>query len=97
MSKYVPEQLTFELLSKLITKYNIPHNVRFMSDSGWECDATDMRGIYYCAEKNIIIFTQGYDGDCLYYYRDRCCYDCSENEKYDKYIWLSLNEEVKDE
>ena len=30
-----------------------------MSDSGWECDATHMDGIWYNPEKNIVVFTQG--------------------------------------
>ena len=81
MSKFDVRQLTFELLSKLITKYNIPHNVRLMSDSGWECDATDMCGVYYCAEKNIIIFTQEYDDDIRYYDGSRCCFYLEKKEK----------------
>jgi hypothetical protein len=53
--------LTFEELTYLINKYKIPHNVRLQSDSGWECNETDMCGIYYNKEKNIIIFTQTFD------------------------------------
>lgn len=51
--------MTFEYLSEIIRKYNIPHNVRMMSDSGWECDATDMNGVFYNEKENIIVFTQG--------------------------------------
>lgn len=52
------EIMTFERLSNLINKYNIPKNVHLLSDSGWECDATEMCGVYYNEEQNVIIFTQ---------------------------------------
>lgn len=60
--------MTFEILSKLIDKYNIPKNVHLLSDSGWECDATEMCGVYYNEKQNVIIFTQ----------------EISEYERYDK-------------
>lgn len=53
--------MTFEYLSEFIQQYNIPHNVRLMSDSGWECDATDMNGILYNEKENIIVFTETSD------------------------------------
>lgn len=53
--------MTFEYLSEIIQQYNIPYNVRLMSDSGWECDATDMNGILYNEKENIIVFTQTSD------------------------------------
>lgn len=52
------EIMTFEKLNNLINKYNIPKNVHLLSDSGWECDATEMCGVYYNEEQNVIIFTQ---------------------------------------
>ena len=45
-------------LLKLIDKHNIPDDVLLRSDSGWECDATDMDGVYYNRKLNIIVFTQ---------------------------------------
>ena len=62
------EIMTFEKLNNLINKYNIPKNVHLLSDSGWECDETEMCGVYYNKKQNIIIFTQY----------------ISEYEKYDK-------------
>lgn len=62
------EIMTFEKLKKIINKYNIPENVHLLSDSGWECDETEMCGIYYNKKQNVIIFTQ----------------KVSEYEKYDK-------------
>ena len=52
------EIMTFEKLSKLIEKYNIPKNVHLLSDSGWECCETEMNGVYYNKEQNVIVFTQ---------------------------------------
>lgn len=62
------EIMTFERLSNLINKYNIPKNVHLLSDSGWECYETEMCGVYYSKEQNVIIFTQ----------------EISEFERYDK-------------
>ena len=42
----------------LINKHNIPDDVLLRSDSGWECDATDMDGVYYNRKLNVIVFTQ---------------------------------------
>ena len=50
--------MTFAELNKIIEENNIPHDVKLMSDSGWECGATDMDGVYYNREKNEIVFTQ---------------------------------------
>lgn len=51
-------EMTFEKLSKLIKKYDIPHDVTLLSDSGWECDPTSMRGVRYNKNENVIVFTQ---------------------------------------
>ena len=67
--KYYEEckYMTFQYLEKLIHKNNIPQNVRLMSDSGWECSATDMSGVYYHAEESTIVFTQdSYGADKKY-------------------------------
>ena len=45
-------------LLELIDKHNIPDDVLLGSDSGWECDATDMDGVYYNRKLNVIVFTQ---------------------------------------
>ena len=56
--KYVIIIMTFKELQDIITRNNIPENVTLMSDSGWECDATDMDGVFYNRKSNIIVFTQ---------------------------------------
>ena len=53
--------MTFGKLKEILEKNNIPDNAILLSDSGWECDATDMDGIYYKREENIVVFTQGDD------------------------------------
>lgn len=50
--------MTFAELNKIIEENHIPHDVKLMSDSGWECSASDMDGVYYNKEKNEIVFTQ---------------------------------------
>lgn len=70
MRKEKGEKITFELLNKIIKDNNIPENVKLMSDSGWECDATDMDGIYYSSNDNVIVFTQ--NGNSFEsYYKDK--------------------------
>lgn len=50
--------MTVKELNRILTANNIPEDARLMSDSGWEYSPSDMDGIYYNANKNIIIFTQ---------------------------------------
>ena len=50
--------MTFDILQKIIKKNNIPRNVHLTSDSGWECNATEMDGIYYNQSINEKVFTQ---------------------------------------
>lgn len=57
-------------LLELIEKHNISKDVTLMSDSGWECGATDMDGVYYNEHKNIIVFTQYVDDGDYYYSKD---------------------------
>ena len=51
--------MTFEKLCDLFEKCHIPSDVRLLSDSGWECGATDMDGVFYNEKKKAIVFTQG--------------------------------------
>lgn len=74
--------MTFDILQKIIKKNNIPLNVHLVSDSGWECDATEMNGVYYNKAENKIVFTQKIsEYDC--YYTD---------SKWKKMIWEESNE-----
>lgn len=50
--------MTFAKLQQIIKENNIPEDVTLTSDSGWECFATDMNGVYYSHELNEIVFTQ---------------------------------------
>ncbi|MBQ8913113.1 MAG: GNAT family N-acetyltransferase [Lachnospiraceae bacterium] len=50
--------MTMELLEHILEENNIPKDVHIMSDSGWECDATEMDGIFYNRKSNTIIFAQ---------------------------------------
>lgn len=59
--------MTYALLTEIIEENHIPKNVKLMSDSGWECDETEMDGIFYNKENNTLIFTQNgslYDRWC---------------------------------
>lgn len=54
-------------LLTLLRKNNIPFSVKMMSDSGRECDATEMNGVYYNSKINTIVFTQLCDKYDKYY------------------------------
>ena len=54
-------------LLKLINKHNIPDDVLLRSDSGWECDATDMDGVYYNRKLNVMVFTQYFSENDSYF------------------------------
>lgn len=45
-------------LFNIFKQNNIPNDAILMSDSGWECSASDMDGVYYNKLKNIVVFTQ---------------------------------------
>lgn len=60
--------MTFKELQTIIKDNNIPDDVHLTSDSGWECDATEMDGVYYNETLNKIVFTQGTFGN--YHYDD---------------------------
>ena len=51
--------MTLEKLNKICADNNIPSDVTFMSDSGWECGPTEMNGVWYNPETRVIVFTQG--------------------------------------
>lgn len=55
--------MTFNELKKLLADNNIPDDVHFESDSGWEYGPTEMDGVFYNREKNTIVFTQGFWGE----------------------------------
>ena len=58
--------MTMEILERVLKENNVPHDVRFMSDSGWECDPTEMDGVFYSRQNNTIVFTQGSCSDREY-------------------------------
>lgn len=53
--------MTFKELQERLKKYNIPEDVHFLSNSGWECSATEMDGLWYNKEENELHFTQDFD------------------------------------
>lgn len=61
--------MTFNKVNEILKEAGVPGDAKFMSNSRWECCATDMDGIYYSKEENTVIFTQGSK------YEDGCDYD----------------------
>lgn len=53
--------MTLGEVKRIFEQNNIPDSAKLMSDSGWECDATDMDGIFYSRAKNVVVFTQDYN------------------------------------
>ena len=50
--------MTVKELNRILTANNIPEDATLMSDSGWECGATEMNGVYYNSKENVVVFTQ---------------------------------------
>lgn len=67
-----------KLISILAT---LPGNATVVSNSGWECDPTDIGGIYYCKETNEIHLTQGgnFENDYGYKPCNGLSYKCIYN------------------
>ena len=84
--------MTFKKLKQIFIENNIPENVILKSDSGWECDPTDMDGVYYNKEDNIVVFTQGYEYN-NYASQERMPDWKLERYKYNKYIPLHCSED----
>lgn len=80
--------MTFELLNRIIEENHIPHNVRLLSDSGWECDETEMDGVFYNASENTLVFTQGDQKSYPYYDGTTIGYQIEENKKW-KLLYIS--------
>lgn len=84
--------MTFKKLKQIFIENNIPEDVILKSDSGWECDPTNMDGIYYNREDNIVVFTQGYKYNN--YASQEGMPDWKlERYKYNKYIPLHCSED----
>ena len=66
--------MKFYELVELFDKFSISEDVKLKSDSGWECSATEMNGVFYNKKENLIVFTQanGASGD-VYYNEDWVC------------------------
>ena len=61
--------MTIGKFTKILKDNNIPEDAVMLSDSGWECSATDMEGIYYNQDTNKLVFTQSGDKYEYYYYK----------------------------
>lgn len=59
--------MTVGKLAQILKENNIPEDAVMLSDSGWECSATDMDGVYYNKETNKLMFTQEGDKYDRYY------------------------------
>lgn len=60
--------MTVGKFTQILKENNIPEDAVMLSDSGWECSASDMDGIYYNRETNELVFTQRGDKYERYYY-----------------------------
>lgn len=72
--------MTYKLLTDILKENNIPEDVVMWSDSGWECDPTNMNCIYYNKTMNVIVFTQFPDST---YYKDNDWKEIYVDKKYE--------------
>lgn len=74
--------MTLGLFIKRCKEFNIPDDVVFQSDSGWECGPTDMDAIYYNKENNTLTFEQGISNfDLLHHTGEICIYFGYSNKR----------------
>lgn len=59
--------MTLGLLNSIIKDNNIPEDVLIRCDSAWECGDVACDGVWYNAEKNVIILTQDIEGTSRLY------------------------------
>lgn len=50
--------MTYKMLKKILEDNHIPEDAVLTSDSGWECGATDIGGVCYNPDTNVVVFTQ---------------------------------------
>lgn len=70
--------MTFRILNMMIKGRHIPEDVKLMSDSGWECGATNCGAAYYNKDTNTIVFTQRANERDGYWGKDEWELICSE-------------------
>lgn len=61
-----PNTITVGNLMGLITANNIDEHATVMTDSGWECDETEVDMIFYNPKTKVLMFTREY-GNALVY------------------------------
>lgn len=57
------KRLNFKLLQTIMKDNDIPEDVGFISDSGWEDGDSEMMGLWYNPKENLICFTQQINED----------------------------------
>ncbi len=58
--------MTAKQLRDIFEQCGIPDDARVMSDSDWECWATDVEQIFYNSDSHIAVLTQGPPYDDAY-------------------------------
>lgn len=91
--------MTFSYLREIMETYDIPEDVRLMSDSGWECGATDMRGAFFHKEDKVIVFTQSAQYSDSDYYKENGWKEVShkwtEKEVYFNCRWRKHKQKIE--
>ena len=64
----------------IVESNNLPTDTRVVSDSGWECSATDCDGVYYSEEKGCIVLTQDNEKRSINSFIDGYRYSCKRLE-----------------
>lgn len=75
--------MLFNKLKEIIDDNSIPYDVELLSDSGWECNETEIGSIYYNKEDNTIVLKQAIFNDKEAEYNNKK-YNLIYNEKEDK-------------
>lgn len=50
--------MNVNILISFLIRNDIPLDAEIMTDSGWECDATEVDMIYYNSKTNVVVLTR---------------------------------------
>lgn len=60
------DTITVGVLIELLTSNGIDPKAAIMTDSGWECDETEVDAIYYNSKTNVLMLTRELGNEYVY-------------------------------
>ena len=61
--------MTIGMLNRIIENFHLPPDTEIQTDSGWECDPTEVDMVYYNSKTKVLMLTRRC-GNCKAYEED---------------------------